>query len=398
MNIGIVTTWMERGAAYVSKNYMQLLESEGNNVFIYARGGEKQDKSSVWNTSKVFWGERNKNTVVSKRNMFKWISQNKLDVILFNEQKYFPILVYIKEKFPNVKICAYVDYYKEDTIPYFDIYDFVICNTYRHYDAMKTHPQRFYLKWGVDTNVFVPKNEVHKELTFFHSVGMSNRKGTNILVDAFVEGELYKVSKLILHTQIPIEKVCRYNKTELANYNVDVIEKTVTAPGLYHLGDVYVYPTTLDGLGLTLYEALACGLPVITTDNAPMNEPINNEVGKLVKVQEYHSRADGYFWPLSIAEKNDLIVKMKWYVDNKQQLDEMKKKVRYYAEQNYKLSDRSNELNLIMKNAEVRCVSPELSKKILDTYKREKMLTLRRLFDQSHSLFWIKELLYRIKG
>jgi len=53
---------------------------------------------------------------------------------------------------------------------------------------------------------------------------------------------------------------------------------------LYYLGDVYVYPTTLDGLGLTVYEALASGLPVIATDVAPMNEIITEDNGKLVKV------------------------------------------------------------------------------------------------------------------
>lgn len=39
MNIGLVTTWFERGAAYVSKAYLNSLKTD-NNVFIYARGGE----------------------------------------------------------------------------------------------------------------------------------------------------------------------------------------------------------------------------------------------------------------------------------------------------------------------------------------------------------------------
>lgn len=39
MKIGIVTTWFERGAAYVSRQFMDILKST-DEVFIYARGGE----------------------------------------------------------------------------------------------------------------------------------------------------------------------------------------------------------------------------------------------------------------------------------------------------------------------------------------------------------------------
>ena len=39
MNIGIVTTWFESGAGYVSRQYKKILESPGNKVYIFARGG-----------------------------------------------------------------------------------------------------------------------------------------------------------------------------------------------------------------------------------------------------------------------------------------------------------------------------------------------------------------------
>lgn len=38
MNIGIVTTWFERGAAYVSRQYLEAFRSDSNNsVYIYMR-------------------------------------------------------------------------------------------------------------------------------------------------------------------------------------------------------------------------------------------------------------------------------------------------------------------------------------------------------------------------
>ena len=55
MNVGIVTTWFERGAAYVSKAYMQTLSSQ-HNVFIYARGGEEAGTGDPnWDLPCVTW-------------------------------------------------------------------------------------------------------------------------------------------------------------------------------------------------------------------------------------------------------------------------------------------------------------------------------------------------------
>lgn len=41
---------------------------------------------------------------------------------------------------------------------------------------------------------------------------------------------------------------------------------------IYQRGDVLLAPSRFEGLGLQLYEAQACGLPVITTAGAPMDE------------------------------------------------------------------------------------------------------------------------------
>ena len=58
MNIGIVTTWFERGAAYVSKQYKDSLEECGHKVFIYSRGGEKHlKKDKKWQGDDIHEGK-----------------------------------------------------------------------------------------------------------------------------------------------------------------------------------------------------------------------------------------------------------------------------------------------------------------------------------------------------
>ena len=391
MNIGIVTTWFERGAAYVSRAYMELLQSEGHNVYIYARGGEVFAKEDTnWNQPNVTWGERYRSTKISTKDFYKWIEKNNIEAILFNEQQNFEIVAKVKKDYSNIKICAYIDYYTERTLHWYNMYDFVICNTFRHIQAMDKHPQSYYLKWGTDTDIFSPREIQNSCVTFFHSVGMSHRKGTDILINAFIEGKLYKNSKLIIHTQIPIQKVSKYEKEQLEEYNIQIIEKTVKAPGLYHLGDVYVYPTRLEGLGLTIYEALACGLPVITTDYPPMNEPIDESVGKLVKVERNFCREDGYYWPLAACDMYDLIHKMEFYINNPSQMNIEKANARRKAEMEYNFKERAKELSDIFNMAIVRTIDMNLYDDIIAYYKNVPKRLVMKLMEENTFLNKIK--------
>ena len=134
-----------------------------------------------------------------------------------------------------------------------------------------------------------------------------------------------------MHTQLPLEKIIGEKIENIEQYNIEIIEKTVTAPGLYHLGDVYVYPTTLDGLGLTLYEALSMGMPIITTNCAPMNEIVNNDIGRLVTVEKYTCRWDAYYWPLSYVNLNSLKDALQYYIERRDELSAMSHVLREYA-------------------------------------------------------------------
>ncbi|MDY2801193.1 MAG: glycosyltransferase family 4 protein [Fusobacterium mortiferum] len=372
MNIGFVSTWFERGAAYVTKAYIELLKDE-NNIYIYARAGEKYGKGDPnWDWENVTWGLQLEGTKINFNHFKKWIKKNNIEVIFFNEQKDVEILIEIKKKLPTIKIGAYIDYYKEDTIKEFWLYDFLICNTKRHYSVFKIHPQCYYVPWGTNIELFKPKIMENKRITFFHSMGMSLRKGTDILIKAFIEGDLYKESDLIIHTQLNLLKSLGYNKNELAKYNIKIIEKTVTAPGLYHLGDVYVYPTTLDGLGLTIYEALSVGLPVITTNNGPMNEIIEDRKnGYLVEVEKYCSRSDGYYWPLSYCDKNSLIEAMRYFIKNKDKMNEFKINSREYAISKLNWNKNKYIINEIFKNTKTLSnLERNLKKNIQDRYLR----------------------------
>lgn len=348
MNIGFVSTWLERGATYVTKAYMEMLNKK-HNLFVFARGGEYVDEKLKCEEAEVTYGYRLQGTDINWKQFKKWIVSNNIEMIIFNEQSSMNVVYNIRKYFPKILIGAYIDYYKEDTINNFKYYHFLLCNTKRHYSVFSWHRGAFYLPWGCDLNKFYlrKRSQNSDELVFFHSMGMSNRKGTDILIKAFIDGNFVKKNaKLIIHTQLDISNIISIE--EAKNNNIFIINKIVSHPGLYYMGDVYVYPTTLDGLGLTIYEALASGLPVITTNEQPMNEIITDENGKLIDVKYYHSRKDAYYWPLSFVDEDSLIKCMNYYCNNRSQIIEYKKKARKYAEEKLDFKVVEEKLNKIM--------------------------------------------------
>lgn len=342
MNIGIVTAWFERGAALVSKAYMETL-SLRHNVFIYARGGEKYAQSDPqWNKEYVTWAKTptgKAESYVEWEDFKEWVLKNEIQTVIFNEQRSWKIVIDALKL--DITIGAYVDYYTPEEVDFFWLYDFLLCNTQRHLSVFKNHHKALYIPWGTNIEVFKPTQGFHSgnQVIFFHSYGISpQRKGTDLLVKTFqrVRGD----AKLIIHAQkIPSNYPSWHYMTKKShsiielNPRMELIEKDVSAPGLYHMGDIYVYPSYLEGIGLTIAEALASGLPVITTDNPPMNEfVINNVNGKLVKVRKYIRRSDNYYWPMSICSEKALIEAMQFFVDNPNIVDEYKLRARAYAE------------------------------------------------------------------
>ena len=232
-----------------------------------------------------------------------------------------------------------MDYYTEETIPLFASYDALFCNTKRHFEAFAWHPGARYVPWGTDIGLFQPGSFLpvtEGVVTFFHSAGMSPvRKGTDFVIKAFAETK--GAAKLIIHSQVNLlglfPELQSFIYKLLHDGKLRIIEATVPAPGYYHLGDVYVYPSRLDGIGLTIAEALSCGLPVIVPDNPPMNEFVDDTSGLKVAIGKLYSRSDGYYWPQCEIDLFSLVRHMQWYIERHDQLTHYKKQARLYAEE-----------------------------------------------------------------
>ncbi len=323
MNIGIVTTWFECGAGYVSKSYERILGTK-HKIFIYARGGMAAN-SEVWCRSNVspapaHWCS----TGIHEKHFLKWIRQNSIEIVLFNEQRHWAgVLSAIRS---GVVVGGYVDYYTADTAPFFDVYDFLICNTKRHYNVFKHHPQVCYCPWGTQTDLYKPPKKItSRPTTFIISAGWDgayasandwmDRRGAGLAMRVFsrVKGDC----RLVILSQVPLAN-CPEEWQVLVAQDPRIEFRVGTFnPVPYCDGDVYVYPSRLDGIGLTLPEALSSGLPAITTNSPPMNEFVSHmKNGILVDVQEFRGRPDGYYWPEAICSENSLANAYSYYISN----------------------------------------------------------------------------------
>lgn len=364
MNIGIVTTWFERGAAYVSKQFEDVLAKE-HNVFIYARGGDGSGKGNpTWDKPNVTWGREMSSpvnsTVIDKRDFINWIKQNNIGKVIFNEQRWFIPIIWCKEL--NITTIAYIDYYTQKTIPLFEIFDYLICNTLRHYDAFKWHAGATYIPWGTNVQLFSPVESEPTltefgKITIFHSAGMNPyRKGTDQLIKAFHNADKSN-AKLIIHSQVDLKHFfpeLKYVIDDLLiNNYIEIITTTIPAPGLYYKGDIYIYPARLDGLGLTMAEAISSGLVLVVPDNAPMNEFYSSKFGELIEVERMFSRSDGYFWPQCEIEIKNLTEIINRLCKSREQILQMKREARKYALKYLDWEKNSMEL-LVLINKEVK--------------------------------------------
>lgn len=137
--------------------------------------------------------------------------------------------------------------------------------------------------YGVDTSKFSPVTNYHSKdenFTALFAGTASFRKGIQYLLPAWkradVDGELLVAGH--------VTKPARSTIDEFDDESIRILGYVDEMPELYRESSVFVFPTVEDGFGLVILEAMASGLPVITTSNAGAAELITHgEEGYIVE-------------------------------------------------------------------------------------------------------------------
>jgi len=367
MRIGFLTIWFERGATYITKTLIKAIE--GHELFVFARTG------AVFGVSQMEFGEGWEIDNLKRYHAYKvhppdfvdWVNENKLDMVVFNEEYDFDLVEQTKEK-TNAKIITYLDFYMEAWKERMDLYDEVWCSTHRSYDMVKDFCNAKYIGWGVDTDLFKPTPEIMSNVkrdyvksknmffpkstkfTFFHNAGWlgnNYRKNTPMVIKGFDEA-----SKQNLDITMFIHSQAEY--TKLPPEIIEIIQNNdrlvyfignIPHPGMYFKGNILIFISKLEGLGLPLLEGMASGMSVIATDEPPMNEFVNDGItGDLIPVVNRVPRYDNVIFPEAVLDYNAFVDKLL----NFQNRIEKGENARNFIEKNFSMENLKSKMKELL--------------------------------------------------
>ena len=140
----------------------------------------------------------------------------------------------------------------------------------------------WYVPNGVEERFFLLREFPEKKECNLLFVGTwLDRKGVYYLADAFklVATKISGIRLTVAGCGVPSERVKEMFTPEVRKF-VSVIPfvKREDIPSLYTDHDLFVFPSLVEGMPLTLLEAMATGMPVVTTNTCGMADVVENDV------------------------------------------------------------------------------------------------------------------------
>jgi glycosyltransferase involved in cell wall biosynthesis len=135
---------------------------------------------------------------------------------------------------------------------------------------------------GVDLKKFKPKIEYDSNKFRVIFMGLlSIRKGVHFLLRAWRKMGLKNAELVLVGTLEKYSRGIILNELRMAN-NVIFLGGIDNPEVKYRECDVFILPSIEDGFGQVVIEAMACGLPVIITENVGAKDCVRNGVDGLV--------------------------------------------------------------------------------------------------------------------
>ena len=306
IRVGLVTAWGECGMGYVARNWVYTFNKYKEKIEyqIYSRSFPWLQKFR-WEGPLVIDGPEQMD--IDHPHFWHWINKFKPDVLLFQDQNIYGKSKMQEETFRlkkmGIKLINYPDWIKRGDIEkYHGLYDINLAHVNRNYNWLVKADveQPTLIPWGVIINNFpFYERKVKDKIIFYINIGTgTTRKGYTIIpkvlekmkgnfINRYCSPKNYNYK--FIATAIE-ESNNRINKSFIDYFNsnsqCEFHYKTANneSGGLYSIGDVYIYPTTREGIGLTITEAMCTGMPVVTSNYPTMNEWFeDNKEGRLIK-------------------------------------------------------------------------------------------------------------------
>ena len=171
-------------------------------------------------------------------------------------------------------------------------------------------PSHIYVcPYGVDTGVFHRENlKVRKDdepVRFVFVGGTKQLKGLSYMLEAFQKID-HKTATFTIIGKNDLDDDLKQKYARDVIFTGIMSHNEISA--LLQNFDVMIFPSLGEGFSLSMVEALACGLPIISSCNTGVNDYINDGInGFIVPIQN----------SVAIAEK------MQWFIEHRERIPEM---------------------------------------------------------------------------
>jgi glycosyltransferase involved in cell wall biosynthesis len=171
------------------------------------------------------------------------------------------------------------------------------------------------IPYGAPIDYMFPDN--YQKDVLFRAIFVGSicpRKGVHYLIEAWKSISSENMELILVGEMAYPDEWVKMNRKYFTHYNRLPHSELVK---LYQSSDVFVFPSLVEGFGLVILEAMACGLPVITTENTAGPDVITEGF-------------DGFIIPL--RDSQGLAEKILWCSNNRSLLRKMSKNARKKAE------------------------------------------------------------------
>jgi alpha-maltose-1-phosphate synthase len=178
-------------------------------------------------------------------------------------------------------------------------------------------PEKTIIKatYGIDSGFWIPSSDKNPQdtLSFMYAGQLTILKGIPLLIEAWKRAGL-RNAKLEL---VGSWRLAEQKRSSLPS---NVIWRSACSShelrDRYQRADVFVFPSNFEGFGLVLLEALACGLPAISSDATAGPEFIDERSGRIVPADNVDA----------------LVESLRWFDQNRSKITMMSKAARRRAE------------------------------------------------------------------
>lgn len=262
-NLGILSYKNNSGIGNVAHTFEKYLEVDNFFIVNFPEKSLRKD----WLTDRDYLGT-NPVYQTLEQEIREWFNQSKIDKLLLIETPFNWKIFDIAKEF-GIDVYALIHWECFDHRKEWHKAKRLISNTKYGVDYVKKlgFDNIEYIPYPVDVEYlqFKQRIKVEKFLYVYGYGGVWDRKN----LDAVLEVQQRLQFPLLIKSQVPLN--IKGERIEVRVKDIDDYRE------LYEEGDVLLYPTKFEGLGLEILEAMACGLPVITTDASPMNEFIREK-------------------------------------------------------------------------------------------------------------------------